>query len=248
MALLENKKALITGSSRGIGKAIAMRYMQEGCEVWGLCTKPSANKAELEAYAAQNGTKFHEIYANCGNAEELAATVKATLAEAGSFDILVNNAGITRDGLSFRMKKQDWDDVIAVNLTAAFIVCQIISGDMIRQRKGSIINMASIVGLHGQGGQVNYSASKAGLIGFSKSLAKETGSRGVRVNVIAPGYIETEMTDAISEEARKTWLESIPLKRGGKTEDVANTAVFLGSDLSSYITAQVIGVDGGMGA
>ncbi len=248
MALLENKKALVTGSSRGIGKAIAMRYMQEGCEVWGLCTKPSATKAELEAYAAQNGTKFHEIYANCGNAEELAATVKAALAEAGSFDILVNNAGITRDGLSFRMKKQDWDDVIAVNLTAAFIVCQIISGDMIRQRKGSIINMASIVGLHGQGGQVNYSASKAGLIGFSKSLAKETGSRGVRVNVIAPGYIETEMTDAISEEARKTWLESIPLKRGGKTEDVANTAVFLGSDLSSYITAQVIGVDGGMGA
>ncbi|MCQ2594700.1 MAG: 3-oxoacyl-[acyl-carrier-protein] reductase [Treponemataceae bacterium] len=248
MALLENKKALVTGSSRGIGKAIAMRYMQEGCEVWGLCTKPSANKAELEAYAAQNGTKFHEIYANCGNTEELAATVKAALAEAGSFDILVNNAGITRDGLSFRMKKQDWDDVIAVNLTAAFIVCQIISGDMIRQRKGSIINMASIVGLHGQGGQVNYSASKAGLIGFSKSLAKETGSRGVRVNVIAPGYIETEMTDAISEEARKTWLESIPLKRGGKTEDVANTAVFLGSDLSSYITAQVIGVDGGMGA
>ncbi len=248
MALLENKKALITGSSRGIGKAIAMRYMQEGCEVWGLCTKPSASKEELEAFAAQNGTKFHEIYANCGNAEELSATVKAALAEAGSFDVLVNNAGITRDGLSFRMKKQDWDDVIAVNLTAAFIVCQIVSGDMIRQRKGSIINMASIVGLHGQGGQVNYSASKAGLIGFSKSLAKETGSRGVRVNVIAPGYIETEMTDAISEEARKTWLESIPLKRGGKTEDVANTAVFLGSDLSSYITAQVIGVDGGMGA
>lgn len=248
MALLENKKALITGSSRGIGKAIAMRYMQEGCEVWGLCTKPSASKAELEEFAAQNGTKFHEVYANCGNAEELTATVKASLAEAGSFDVLVNNAGITRDGLSFRMKKQDWDDVIAVNLTAAFIVCQIVSGDMIRQRKGSIINMASIVGLHGQGGQVNYSASKAGLIGFSKSLAKETGSRGVRVNVIAPGYIETEMTDAISEEARKTWLESIPLKRGGKTEDVANTAVFLGSDLSSYITAQVIGVDGGMGA
>ena len=248
MALLENKKALITGSSRGIGKAIAMRYMQEGCDVWGLCTKPSASKEELENFASQNGTKFHEIYANCANAEELTSTVKAALAEAGSFDILVNNAGITKDGLSFRMKKQDWDDVIAVNLTAAFIVCQIVSSDMIRQRKGSIINMSSVVGLHGQGGQVNYSASKAGLIGFSKSLAKETGSRGVRVNVIAPGYIETEMTDAISEEARKVWLESIPLKRGGKTEDVANTAVFLGSDLSTYISAQVIGVDGGMGA
>ena len=248
MALLENKKALVTGSSRGIGRAIVEKYLNEGAEVWGLCSKPSSAKAELEALAESKGTKFHEICANVGDAAVLTEVITAAVTEAGSFDILVNNAGITRDGLSFRMKKQDWDDVIAVNLTAAFIVCQIISGDMIRQRKGSIINMASIVGLHGQGGQVNYSASKAGLIGFSKSLAKETGSRGVRVNVIAPGYIETEMTDAISEEARKTWLESIPLKRGGKTEDVANTAVFLGSDLSSYITAQVIGVDGGMGA
>ncbi|MCQ2579687.1 MAG: 3-oxoacyl-[acyl-carrier-protein] reductase [Treponemataceae bacterium] len=248
MNLLQNKKALITGSSRGLGREISRRYLEEGCEVWGLCTKPSQSKEELEAFAAQNGTAFHEIYADCGNAEELTAVVKNALAEAGSFDILVNNAGITRDGLSFRMKKQDWDDVLAINLTAVFITCQIISSDMIRKRAGSIINMSSIVGLHGQGGQVNYAASKAGLIGYSKSLAKEVGSRGVRVNAIAPGFIETDMTNAISEEARKNWLETIPLKRGGKPIDVANAAVFLGSDLSAYITAQVLGVDGGMGA
>ena len=248
MNLLQNKKALITGSSRGLGREISRRYLEEGCEVWGLCTKPSQSKEELEAFAAQNGTAFHEIYADCGNAEELTAVVKNALAEAGSFDILVNNAGITRDGLSFRMKKQDWDDVLAINLTAVFITCQIISSDMIRKRSGSIINMSSIVGLHGQGGQVNYAASKAGLIGYSKSLAKEVGSRGVRVNAIAPGFIETDMTNAISEEARKNWLETIPLKRGGKPIDVANAAVFLGSDLSAYITAQVLGVDGGMGA
>ena len=248
VGLLQDKKALITGSSRGLGKEIVRRYIEEGCEVWGLCTKPSQAKEELEAFASEKGTAFHEIYANCGNADELTATVKAALADAGSFDILVNNAGITRDGLSFRMKKQDWDDVLAVNLTASFLTCQIISSDMIKKRVGSIINMSSIVGLRGQGGQVNYAASKAGLIGFSKSLAKEVGSRNVRVNVIAPGFIETDMTDAIPEEARKNWLETIPLKRGGKPIDVANVAVFLGSDLSTYITAQVLGVDGGMGA
>lgn len=248
MSLLQGKKALITGSSRGIGKEIALRYIEEGAEVWGLCTKPSAAKDELCAAASSKGSVFHEIYADASNAEELTATVKNALAEAGSFDILVNNAGITKDGLSFRMKKQDWDAVLSVNLTAVFIVCQIVSADMIRQRRGSIINMSSIVGLHGQAGQVNYAASKAGLIGYTKSLAKETGSRGVRVNVIAPGYIETDMSGAISEEARKTWLESIPLKHGGKPEDVANATVFLGSDLSTYITAQVLGVDGGMGA
>lgn len=248
MKLLENKKALITGSSRGIGKEIVKRYMEEGCEVWGLCTKPSASKEELENFAKENGVAFHEIYANVGNAEELTATVKAALAEAGNFDVLINNAGITRDGLSFRMKKQDWDDVIAINLTGSFIVSQLVSAVMIKNKGGSIINMSSIVGLHGQGGQINYSASKAGLIGFSKSLAKEVGARGVRVNVIAPGFIETEMTDVLKPEVKAAWCESIPLKRGGKPLDVANTAVFLGSDMSTYITAQVIGVDGGMGA
>lgn len=248
MGLLTGKKALVTGSSRGIGQAVVRRFLTEGAEVWGLCTKPSSAKQELEQCANDSGTKFYEIYADCGNADELSEVVKGALKDAGSFDILVNNAGITRDGLSFRMKKQDWDSVIAVNLTAAFITCQIVSADMIRQKKGSIINMTSIVGLHGQGGQVNYSASKAGLIGLTKSLAKETGSRGVRVNAIAPGFVQTEMTDAIPEEARKTWLESIPLKRAGTPDDIANTALFLASDLSTYITAQVLGVDGGMGA
>ncbi|HPO03364.1 MAG TPA: SDR family oxidoreductase, partial [Treponemataceae bacterium] len=161
---------------------------------------------------------------------------------------LVNNAGITRDGLSFRMKLEDWETVLRVNLTGTFLVTQIVSSDMIRKRAGSIINLSSIVGLHGQGGQVNYAASKAGLIGYTKALAKETAGRGVRVNAIAPGFILTEMTDVIPEDAKKTWLETIPMKRAGTVQEVANAAVFLASDLSEYITAQVIGVDGGMGA
>lgn len=245
--MLENKKALVTGSSRGIGRKIAEVFLSNGCEVWGMCTKESAGKAELEAIAKEHGTVFHEFYADAGNAEVLTEQVKAVLAEAGHFDVLVNNAGITRDTLSFRMKKEDWDSVLAVNLTSAFLVCQIVSNDMIRNRKGSIINMASIVGIHGGAGQVNYSASKGGLIAFSKSLSKEVGSRGVRVNCIAPGFIETDMTNAVKEDIRKTWVEAIPLKRAGTAEDVANTALFLASDLSSYITGQVIGVDGGMG-
>lgn len=246
--LLEGKKALVTGSSRGIGREIVQRFIEEGASVWGLCSKPSAACEELEKLAKERGVLFHEIHADVGNPEELTSVVSAALKDAVGFDILVNNAGITRDGLSFRMKLEDWNSVLNVNLTGAFIIGQIISSDMIRRRQGSIINMSSIVGIHGQGGQVNYAASKAGLIGYSKSLAKEVAGRGVRVNVIAPGYIITEMTDAVSEEARKTWLEGIPMKRGGIVTDVANTAVFLASDLSSYITAQVLGVDGGLGA
>jgi len=245
--MLKNKKALVTGSSRGIGRKIVEVFLANGAEVWGLCTKESAGKAELEALAQEHGTAFHEFYADAGNAEVLTAAVKEALTASGGFDILVNNAGITRDTLSFRMKKEDWDSVLAVNLTSAFLVCQIISNDMIRKRTGSIINMASIVGIHGGAGQVNYSASKGGLIAFSKSLSKEVGSRGVRVNCIAPGFIETDMTNAVKEEIRATWVEGIPLKRAGKPEDVANTALFLASDLSSYVTGQVIGVDGGMG-
>lgn len=248
MMLLKGKKALVTGSSRGIGKEVVRRFIEEGAEVWGLCTKPSASKAEMEAFAKEKGSVFHEIYADCGNAEGLTETVKKALEESGGFDILVNNAGITRDGLSFRMKLSDWEDVLRVNLTGVFVASQIVSSDMIRKRAGSIINMTSIVGLHGQGGQVNYSASKAGLIGFTKSLAKETAGRGVRVNAIAPGYIETDMTAAVNEEMRKTWVEGIPLKRAGQPLDIANAAVFLASDLSLYITAQVLGVDGGLGA
>lgn len=245
--LLENKKILITGSSRGIGKAIAETFLKEGAEVWGMCTHASDCKAELEKLAAENSTSFHEFYADASNAEELTSSVKDVLAQSGGFDALVNNAGITRDTLSFHMKKDDWDKVLAVNLTAVFLVCQIISGDMIRKKKGSIINMTSIVGIHGGAGQVNYAASKGGLIAFSKSLAKETGSRGVRVNCIAPGFIDTDMTRAVKEDLREAWVSQIPLKRAGLTQDVANAALFLASDLSSYITGQVLGVDGGMG-
>ncbi len=248
MKLLENKKALVTGSSRGIGKAIVETYLRNGCEVWGLCSKPSAAKESLESLAAENGVKFHEIYADVGNAEQVTEVVKAALAEAGGFDVLVNNAGITRDGLSFRMKKDDWDDVLRINLTSVFLISQIVSNDMIRKRAGSIINMSSIVGVHGNGGQVNYSASKGGVIAYSKSLAAEVGARGVRVNAIAPGFIETDMTNVLKEEVKAAMAEKIPLKRPGKPEDIANAALFLGSDLSTYVTAQVLGVDGGMGA
>ena len=245
--LLEKKKALVTGSSRGIGRGIAERFMEEGAEVWGLCSRPSATKEELEKFAAEHGTAFHEINADVGNAEELTAVIKSALEASGGFDVLANKAGITRDGLSFRMKKEDWDDVLRINLTSAFLISQIVSSDMIRKRAGSIINMTSIVGLHGQGGQVNYAASKAGLIGLTKSLAKECGSRGVRVNAIAPGFIETDMTAVLKEDLKQSMIDGVPLKRAGKPLDIANAALFLASDMSTYITAQVLGVEGGLG-
>ncbi|HBG36267.1 MAG: 3-oxoacyl-ACP reductase FabG [Spirochaetota bacterium] len=246
--LLKGKTALVTGTYQGIGVEIVKRYLEEGASVWGVSIKPSPVKEELEAYAKSFGGSFTEIYADVSNKEEVVPVLEKALKDSGGFDILVNNAGITRDGLSFRMSMKDWDDVIRVNLTSVFIVSQVISSDMIKKRKGSIINMSSIVGLHGQGGQVNYSASKAGLIGYSKSLAKEVAGRGVRVNLIAPGFIDTDMTQAIPEEARAKWLETIPMKKGGTMKNVADSCVFLASDLSSYITAQIIGVDGGMGA
>ena len=245
--MLKGKKALVTGSSRGIGRKIVEVFLANGAEVWGLCSKPSAAKAELEVMAAEKGTAFHEICANVGDAEQLSEVVKAALTEAGNFDILVNNAGITRDGLSFRMKMEDWQNVLNVNLTGTFVITQIVSNAMLKARSGSIINMSSIVGVHGGAGQVNYSASKAGLIGYSKSLAKEVGARGIRVNCIAPGFIETDMTAVLKEDYVKAMLDTVPMKRGGKPEDIANVALFLASDMSSYVTGQVIGVDGGMG-
>ncbi len=248
MNLLANKKALITGSSRGIGHKIAEVFLANGAEVWGLCSHPSAAKAELEAFAAEHGTKFHEICADAGNPAELSTVVTAALKEADGFDVLVNNAGITKDGLSFRMKLEDWQKVININLTGVFVASQIVSSDMIRRKAGSIINMSSISGVHGEGGQVNYSASKAGLIGYTKALCKEVGSRGVRVNAIAPGFIDTDMTRAVKQEIRDAWVQQIPLRRAGSVEEVANTALFLASDLSTYITGQVLGIDGGLGA
>ncbi|HPX46924.1 MAG TPA: 3-oxoacyl-[acyl-carrier-protein] reductase [Treponemataceae bacterium] len=246
--LLKGTKALITGASRGIGKEIARRFIEEGAEVWGLATRPSEGAKELAAFAAEKGCAYHEVIADVGDPDSVRPAVEAALKESGGFSALVNNAGITRDGLSFRMKLEDWESVLRVNLTGTFIVTQIVSSDMIRKRAGSIVNLSSIVGLHGQGGQVNYAASKAGIIGYTKALAKETAGRGVRVNAIAPGFISTEMTDAVPEEAKKTWIESIPMKRAGSVRDVADAVVFLASDMSAYITAQVIGVDGGMGA
>lgn len=246
--LLKGKQALVTGASRGIGKAIATRFIEEGASVWGLATKPSESAKELAELAAKNGCSYIELVADIGNSESVQPVITEALKASGGFHILVNNAGITKDGLSFRMKLEDWETVLRVNLTGTFLVTQIVSSDMIRKREGSIINLSSIVGLHGQGGQVNYAASKAGLIGYTKALAKETAGRGVRVNAIAPGFITTEMTDAVNEDAKKAWLETIPMKRAGTVTEVANAAVFLASDLSQYITAQVIGVDGGMGA
>ena len=244
--MLKGRKALVTGSSRGIGRKIAEKFMEEGAEVWGLCSHPSAARGDIESFAVTHDTKFHEICADAGNAEELKSVITDALKESGGFDVLVNNAGITKDGLSFRMKMEDWQKVIDINLTAVFVVSQIVSNDMIHKKAGSIINMSSIVGIRGGAGQVNYSASKAGLIGYTKSLAKEVGGRGVRVNAIAPGYIETDMTKAVNEKARENWLSMIPMKRAGQPEDVANVALFLASDLSAYVTGQVIGVDGGM--
>jgi len=246
--LLQGKTALVTGASRGIGKEIARRFIEEGATVWGLATKSSETAKELATLAAEKGSVYHELIADIGNPESVQPVISEALRASGGFSVLVNNAGITKDGLSFRMKLEDWEAVLRINLTGTFLVTQIVSSDMIRKRAGSIINLSSIVGLHGQGGQVNYAATKAGLIGYTKSLAKETGGRGVRVNAIAPGFILTEMTDVISEDAKKAWLETIPMKRAGTAKEVADTAVFLASDLSEYITAQVIGVDGGMGA
>lgn len=245
--MLEGKKALVTGSSRGIGKAIVVKFLSEGASVWGICTKPSQSKNELEEIAKAHGVTFVELYANAADSENWTSTVKAALEASGGFDILVNNAGITKDGLSFRMKKEDWNSVLDINLTSAFLAGQIVSGDMLKKRSGSIINMSSIVGIHGQGGQVNYAASKAGLIGYTKSLAKEVGSRGIRVNAIAPGFIQTDMTDVLPENVKTGILETVPMKHLGVPEDIANAALYLASDLSTYVTGQVLGVDGGMG-
>jgi 3-oxoacyl-[acyl-carrier protein] reductase len=240
---MTNKKSLVTGASRGIGRAVADVFLAEGAEVWGLGTKAPDDLEERKLAA---GGKLHWISADLGDVANVEQVIEAALKEAGGFDVLVNNAGITRDNLSLRMTLEDFQKVLDVNLTAAFLVARTIGRDMIRKRTGAIVNMASVVGIHGNGGQANYAASKAGLIGLTKSLAQEFASRGVRVNAVAPGFITSDMTNAMPDAAKDAMLSHIPLKRAGSPEDVARAVLFLSSEASSYITGQVISVDGGM--
>ena len=250
MKLLEGKTAIVTGAARGIGKAIALKFAQEGANIAftdlvlndEMAAGMEATRKEIEAV----GVKCLAYAGNAANFAETEEVVKKIKEDFGTIDILVNNAGITKDGLMLRMTEQQWDAVIAVNLKSAFNFIHACVPIMMRQRKGSIINMASVVGVHGNAGQANYAASKAGLIALAKSIAQEMGPRGIRANAIAPGFIDTAMTQALPEDIRKEWTNKIPLRRGGTVDDIANTAVYLASDLSSYVSGQVIQVDGGM--
>lgn len=246
MKLLEGKVALITGAARGIGKAIALKYAAQGCDIAFTDLVIDENGKKTEEEIAAFGVKVKGYASNAADFEACHNVVAEIVKDFGHLDILVNNAGITKDGLMMRMSEGQWDAVIGVNLKSAFNFIHAVTPVMMRQRGGSIINMASVVGVHGNAGQCNYSASKAGMIGLAKSIAQELGSRGVRANAIAPGFIITDMTAQLSEEIRKEWCNKIPLRRGGTPEDVADIAVFLGSDMSSYVTGQVIQVDGGM--
>ena len=246
MKLLENKIALITGASRGIGKRTAQLFAEHGATV--IFTDLQENEAsnELLAELRKNSPKSTFIASNAADYEQTVAVAEQVQKEFGRLDALVNNAGITRDNLLLRMTPKDWDLVLEVNLRSVFNYCKAFAPMMLKQRSGSIINTSSVVGVNGNAGQCNYSASKAGIIGFSKSLAKELGSRGIRCNAIAPGFIETAMTLAMPQDARDKWLSDIPLRRGGTEPDIARTSLFLASDLSEYITGQVICVDGGI--
>ena len=246
MGLLEGKTALITGAARGIGKSIALKFAAEGANIafTDLVIDENGKATETEIQAL--GVKAKGYASNAANFTETEEVVKQVKEEFGSIDILVNNAGITKDGLMLRMTEQQWDAVIAVNLKSAFNFIHACVPIMMRQRGGSIINMASVVGVHGNAGQSNYAASKAGLIALAKSVAQEMGPKGIRANAIAPGFIDTAMTQALPEDIRKEWCQKIPLRRGGQVEDIANVATFLASDMSSYVSGQVIQVDGGM--
>ncbi|MBO5677705.1 MAG: 3-oxoacyl-[acyl-carrier-protein] reductase [Bacteroidaceae bacterium] len=246
MGLLTGKTALITGAARGIGKAIAIKFAQEGANIAFTDLVIDENGKQTETEIAALGVKCVGYASNAADFAQTEEVVNAVKEEFGQIDILVNNAGITKDGLMMRMSEAQWDAVIAVNLKSAFNFIHACTPIMMRQRSGNIINMASVVGVHGNAGQSNYAASKAGLIALAKSIAQELGSRGIRANAIAPGFIETAMTGALPEEVRKEWCAKIPLRRGGQVEDIANVATFLASDLSSYVTGQVIQVDGGM--
>lgn len=246
MKLLENKVALITGASRGIGRGMAEQYAKQGADIaftyLSSDEKAKALEDELKAY----GIRAKGYKSNAAEYDAANQLIEDVLTDFGKIDIVINNAGITRDGLLMRMTEENWDDVINTNLKSVFNLTKAVQRTMLKQRSGSIINVSSVVGVKGNAGQANYAASKAGIIGFTKSIALELGSRNIRCNAIAPGFIETEMTEALDEKVVSEWRENIPLKRGGTTEDVANAAVFLGSDMSAYITGQTLHVCGGM--
>ena len=244
MTRFEGKVALVTGASRGIGRAIAAQLAAQGALV--VAAARGGNAAETVAAIAAAGGRAQALALDVTDAEAAVAAVQGVVAEHGRLDILVSNAGITRDQLMLRMKRSDWDDVLATNLTAAFVLCQAAMKPMIKQRSGRIVAISSVVGQMGNAGQANYAASKAGLIGFCKSLAREVGSRHVTVNVVAPGFVETDMTKVVAEETQKQWAAQIPLGRLGTPDDVASAVCFLASDEASYITGQVLAVNGGM--
>lgn len=246
MGLLTGKTALITGAARGIGKAIALKFASEGANIAFTDLVIDENGKATEEEIAALGVKVKGYASNAADFAQTEEVVKQVKEDFGSIDILVNNAGITKDGLLMRMTEAQWDAVLTVNLKSAFNFCKAVVPVMMKQRSGSIINMASVVGVHGNAGQCNYAASKAGLIALAKSIAQEVGSRGIRANAIAPGFIETAMTAALPDSVREEWTKKIPLRRGGKPEDIADVATFLASDMSSYVSGQVIQVDGGM--
>ncbi len=246
MKMLEGKKVIITGASRGIGRGIAEVFARAGADVAFTYSSSEAPALELEAELKALGVNARAYKSNAASFEEAETLVAEVLNDFGGVDVLINNAGITRDNLLMRMNESDFDQVIATNLKSVFNMTKAIQRTLLKQRSGSIINISSVVGVKGNAGQANYAASKAGMIGFTKSIALELGSRNIRCNAIAPGFIETEMTQKLDEKTVQGWRDAIPLKRGGTAEDVANACLFLASDLSGYITGQVIHVDGGM--
>lgn len=246
MKLLENRVALVTGGSRGIGRAIVLTLAKHGANVAFTGRSLNENTKEVEEELKQLGVKGKAFASDASDFEATHQLIKDVIEEFGQIDILVNNAGITKDGLLMRMSEEQWDDVLRVNLKSIFNLTHAVTPIMMRARKGSIVNLSSVVGLSGNAGQTNYSASKAGVIGFTKSAAKELGSRNIRVNAVAPGFISTDMTAELSEKVREEWVKTLPLRRAGEPEDVANAVLFLASDLSDYITGQVIPVCGGM--
>jgi len=246
MKLLEGKIALITGASRGIGRAMAIRFAEEGADVAFTYLSSEAKAQALVKELKAMGSNAKAYKSDAGSFEQAEALTKAVFEDYKRIDVLVNNAGITRDNLLLRMKEEQWDQVIGTNLKSVFNLTKNVMRPMLKQRSGSIINITSIVGLTGNAGQSNYAASKSGVIGFTKSIAQEIGSRGIRCNAIAPGFIETEMTDELSDDIKTALLDSIPLKRMGQAEEVADAAVFLGSDMSTYVSGQTLSVCGAM--